>query len=465
MRRLFISISAVFLYVLCVHAVPRQVAAEIDRLIECHGDTACGKTDETGVWVVAMGIATLDGKSDRDARALASLEARNALAKFLDVQISSSREASASVENGKRSSYFSKWSREDVSTLLKGVVIECVLVRERDVVAIALMTEKTADAGGKLQTAIMRNRPGTVEASGEGTTKEAAVQAACRSALEQVCGLTMVASDAALNESVRTRVFSDVQGVVSAYRILNEEQTDAGVKVTLVAEITKDELLESYGAQMKSVGDPVFWITSDNDEAGLAISEFLMSKGIKTSSVKGSSDYKIRVVCDFMSVTHPITDRVGTQLHMKAVCFDRAGIQLFTIENDPRKASTFVGSSVRRQQIAVQKASKQISALLHQRLQRAISDMTNNGRTVRMVFRNTMTAEQCALIEKITEVLNDGMPGVSSATYKLNEDVRVATLRFTMKGNPQDLLGLLRKRVPECPETLTVSTNKIVFEF
>jgi hypothetical protein len=139
-------------------------------------------------------------------------------------------------------------------------------------------------------------------------------------------------------------------------------------------------------------------------------------------------------------------------------------VQLFTLQNDPRKAAVFFGTPERQAQIAVEKAVKQINKPLHERLQRAISDMVNNGRTVRMVFRNVRTKSQCAFIEDVVNVIND-MPGASSATSSLNEKVAVATVRFTLKGNPEDFVGLLREQMPDLPAALSVSVNKIVFEF
>lgn len=137
---------------------------------------------------------------------------------------------------------------------------------------------------------------------------------------------------------------------------------------------------------------------------------------------------------------------------------------MFSIENDPRKACSYSGSPTRQTQICVKKAVKQVGKPLHARLQKAIADLVNNGHTVRMVFRNVTTKEQTGFIEQLVTEVND-IPGAGSATSSLNEELRVATLRLTLKGNPQDFVDMLRKRVPQLPPALSVSTNKIVFEF
>lgn len=437
---------------------------EADKLLANGAETASGETTETGIWVVAVGVADATGKSRKDAVAVASLEAKNVLGSFLTTQISSATQLSEHEDDTGASASFSRWARTDVSELLKGVKIIKTVMREDEMVAIAVLTEKTVDASNKLRQAMDKERPGTVEASGTGETKEAAIQTACRSALEQVCGTSIVASDAAVNDSVRARAFSDVQGMVSAYRILSETCEDEVWSVTIVAEIDKDELQESYGAQLKSVGDPLFFLTSTNDDALSQMGDWFIGKGMKTTRNKGTSDYKIDILTKFSERKHPASGRVGVQLQMTVICYDKAGVQLFSLQNDPRKAAVFIGSPERQAQIAVEKAVKQINKPLHKRLQQAIADMVNNGRTVRMVFRNVQTKSQCAFVEEVANLIND-MPGASSATSSLNETVAVATLRFTLKGNPEDFLSLLREQLPELPAALSVSVNKIVFEF
>lgn len=441
-----------------------DVVAIADQLMSDGAETLAGETPETGLWVVAVGFAPMEGKSRKDATALASLEAKNALGSFLTSQIASAAQLHEQEDDSGTSASFSRWVTADVSELLKGVQIVKTFVKDNEMVAVAFLTEKTADASNRLRRAMAKERPGTVEATGSGPTKDAAVQAACRSALEQVCGTSIVASDAVVGDAVRARAYSDVQGIVSAYRILSQEYEESVYTVKIVAEIDKDELQESYGAQLKSVGDPLFFLTSTNDDALRQMGDWFIGKGMKTTLNKGTSDYKIEILTKFNNRKHPSSGKMGVQLQMTIVCYDKAGVQLFTLQNNPRKAAAFIGDAERQAQIAVEKAVKQIGKPLHERLQRAIADMVNNGRTVRMVFRNVKTKRQCAFIEEIANVVNE-TPGATSATSSLNETVAVATLRFTLKGNPEDFLGLLRERIPDLPPALSVSTNKIVFEF
>ena len=424
-----------------------------------------GVADDTGFWILVLGSAPRAGKTEKEATDIAKLGARANMAKFFSVQVAVAAESFYSESDAGTKESFTKWSREDTQALLAGLQIIKVFADGEQMKAVALLTQKTADATAKMKAAMAGERPNTVEATGEGATKKEAIDAACRSALEQVNGVNTVASGAAIDDAmVRSRAYSDVQGLVSSYRILFEKQEGGQWHVVIVAAIDKEELQETYGAQLKSIGDPLFFVSGDNANVVKLMSDYFIQKGFKTTTNKGTSDYKIELKTLFEEITDPADGGKGTQLQLTAVCFDKAGVQLFSIENDPRKACSYSGSPTRQTQICVKKAVKQVGKPLHTRLQKAIADLVNNGRTVRMVFRNVTTKEQTGFIEQLVTEVND-IPGAGSATSSLNEELRVATLRLTLKGNPQDFVDMLRKRVPQLPPALSVSTNKIVFEF
>lgn len=424
-----------------------------------------GVADDTGFWILVLGSVPRAGKTEKEATDIAKLDARANMAKFFSVQVAVAAESFYSESDAGTKESFTKWSREDAQALLAGLQIIKVFADGEQMKAVALLTQKTADATAKMKAAMAGERPNTVEATGEGATKKEAIDAACRSALEQVNGVNTVASGAAIDDAmVRSRAYSDVQGLVSSYRILSEKQEGGQWHVVIVAAIDKEELQETYGAQLKSIGDPLFFVSGDNANVVKLMSDYFIQKGFKTTTNKGTSDYKIELKTLFEEITDPADGGKGTQLQLTAVCFDKAGVQLFSIENDPRKACSYSGSPTRQTQICVKKAVKQVGKPLHARLQKAIADLVNNGRTVRMVFRNVTTKEQTGFIEQLVTEVND-IPGAGRATSSLNEELRVATLRLTLKGNPQDFVDMLRKRVPQLPPALSVSTNKIVFEF
>ncbi len=462
MKYLLFLVGAFFCVTLHAEA-SLDVIAVGEKLLGDGGKTAFGETDRTGLWAVAIGHSGHGENAEEEAKALAVLDAQRALASFLNAQIASAAEHTMVEDDTGASAAFVQWTRIDVDQALAGVRLERLMKHEGEWVAFVVMTEKTVDATHRLKRVIAKERPGTVEATGMGPTQEIALQAACRSALEQVCGTNVVGSSATVDGNIRARAYSDVQGMVSAYRIVATSREGDDYRVTILAEVDKDELQESYGAQMKSMGDPLFWIASDNKDVATDVADFLMAKGLKTTFHKGTSDYKVDLSAEFNDVTHPLDRRKGVQLQLTARCYDKTGVLMFSLAGDPRKATVFIGNPTRQKQLAATKAVKQLSGELHKRLHCAIADRVNNGRTVRMVFRNVMSAEQCQWIEGITEAIND-MPGASSATYSRNDEVKVSTIRFTLKGNPQDFVGLLRERVRDLPDAHSISPNKIIFE-
>ncbi len=435
-----------------------------NQLLDEERTLTMGSSADEGVWVVAIGCVDNDGLSREDARAKAGLEARKEIAAFLDTKVEASMSQSVTETDDALSTTFSSLTRSDVDKLLKGVTIERTFIRSGQTVAVAVMREKSIDASHKLNAMIDSEQPGVVEAKGIGPTRQAAIDQACSNAVAQVLGSSLVSSDAAADGEFISRTYTDVQGMVSTYRVTSERETAEGFEVAIVAEVKKDELLERYGAQMKSIGDPLFWVECSDETLATEMSDTLIAKGLKAAMQKGTSDYKVLLEPTFVTVTHPSTGKKGTQLQLTAQCFDKAGVLLFSLNNEPRKATVFTGNETTQKQRCGVRAIKQLGRPLHERLQQAIGDMINNGRSVRMVFRNAATRSSAEFIEHLTAEINK-LPIATAATYSHNDEHRVSTIRLTLKGNPQDFMNLLRKRVPECPEALSISPNKIIFEF
>lgn len=431
--------------------------AVAERLLEDGGSSISGHTKETGVWVVAIGCHA-DQKR-------AAMEARREIAGFLETSIESVTVSSTTETDDEVTSFFSQQTKASIDQLLKGVRIEKNIKRDEEYFAIAVLTQKSADASNVLAEAMTGDRPGTVTATGNGATKEAAIQAATRSALEQVCGTSVAASDSASDDRFRARTYADVQGVVKSYRILEEEEGDDGQwTVKIVAEVSKDELQENYGAQMKAIGDPLFYLVSDNDDALRQLGDWFIGKGLKTTTHKGTADYQISISTEFSERIHPANGRSGIQLQMTTVCFDKGGVQLFSIQNDPRKAAVFIGSKNRQCQIAVEKAIKQLSKPLHKRLQEGMNNIVNNGRSIRLIFRNCAAASQLSVIDEIVGVINN-MPEAGSATSQYDEASSTATIRCNLKGNTNDFTDALDYEVSDLPTVVATETNKVIFTF
>lgn len=418
------------------------------------GTVQSGHSEETGVWIVAI------GKSDNSTQA--ALNARKEIAGFLNTTIRSASEMSITEQDEKTHSFFSTKSVSSIDQLLKGVRIESNALQGDSYCAIAVLTEKAIDASQTLADAVDATRPNVVTAIGTGKTKDEAIQVACRSALEQVCGTSLVATDIEKNDLFYSRTYADVQGAVKTYRILEEADTGSSWTVKIVAEVSRDVLHEHYGAQMKSIGDPLFLITSDNDEALVQLSDWFITKGLKTTTMPNLADYKINITTTFTKRVHPTNRREGTQLLMKVVCFDKAAVQLFALQNTPSRASSFVGTSDRQQQIVVEKAVKQMDKPLHTRLQEAMNNLVNNGRSIRLVFYNCQTEADMEMMQKLIDLIPE-IPVAQSVSSSYDHEKKALVIRCTIRGTTLDFFKAIQGDIPDLPIPNAIETNKIIF--
>ncbi len=432
--------------------------ANVKTIRKNHARSLSGVADDTGFWIMSVGFGQSKAKADEAARA--------EMAKVLSVKVSAAAQSYYSENNADVRESFSRWSRTDTQELLSGLRIIKSYQEGNSIYSIALVTQRIADATLELREAMQRLPEGTVKASGEGATQKEALDAACRSALEQVNGVRILATSASMdNEAVRSHIYADVQGFVSNYRILAEEEKEGRWYVTIVAKVEKEELQEDYRTQLSFVGDPTFWVEGENIDAVTAVSDYLHDKGFKTTEQKDiTADYKVTVTTNFRKVKNPVGKSEGLQLQLTLKCFDKGGNRFFSLSNNPRKANSFIGDDLRQSQICVSKAMKQIDDELHARLEKAVSRLVNDGRPMRIVFRNVTTLEQLAFIEEIVTQINN-MPGAKSAVSFMDEDVMVAIIRFNLKGGSQEFLDMLRAHVPDLMPALSVSVNKLIFEF
>ena len=294
------------------------------------------------------------------------------------------------------------------------------------------------------------------------TVKLFAVSAAVLAAVS--CGNKK--ADAATDDAIRSRTYATTQGLVSEYRLLSKEAEEGQVRVAIAAKVVSgDQLVDDLGGKLKAMGDPIFWVDSQDRDARAQISDFLIGKSLRTSLDRETSDYRVEVVPEYEAFTHSRTGRAGTRLHLTVACYDPAGVQLFVLQNDAGRATSTARSEVYRRRETLRLALKEIATPLHQRLQQAVSDIANNGRIVRLAVTNVRTHEQMRLVESLTDVINN-LPGAASASFSWSTVAEhTAIIRLTLQGNPQDFLSLLRRQVPACPTAVEVSPNLIILTF
>ena len=423
-----------------------------------------GEETSAGCWVLGIGVASLEGKTAAQALAAARLSARAEIAAFLGEQVAASSESTLSERDGKVSEAFRKWVRTDVDTLLRGARDVGSRTRGTTLYVALLLTERTVDASAKLASSTLaEGSPDVVRATGQGATAEAAAQAACRDAVAQVLGASLRATGQSVDDAeVRTRVWSDVQGLVSEYRVERVSQEGALFTAEILARVDRSRTMERYGAQLRTLGEPMFSLLSDDAWLGKAVADFLAAKGFRVTERIGDEEFRIELTSEVRPKTHPRTRREGRQLSLTLRATEaRTGETLFALANEPGQATSFVGTDAGRQhQLCREQAMAQIAEPLGKRLRAVVSDRLNNGVRAELRLEGADTSAGRELAFAVAQALAE-IPGGSAGSVLV--EGRAATVRFTLRGALTDLVGLLRKRVPALPAPSGLTPSSATF--
>ena len=362
-------------------AAPDVIEKMADKMLADGVEVRAGHSEKLGVFVVAAATVDITETASKARIAARALAQRN-LAGFLNTRIKSKETAGFQSEsNGdetKTREFFSSLTETSVKELLKGMQDVRSFSRDGEATAVVYLTARGSDKSAELKDAMQATGDmGVVESSGEAGNRDAALQKALRGAVEQVLGTIVVGETAVQNlEKVKSKIFSGADGLVEEYRITAEAKVEVGVRVTVLAKVSKQKLLESYSVYMKALGDPVFFMHSDSDELATRFTQFFTDMGLKLSAVPASANYRIEASGNFREVTHPANGRKGTQLSMSVKVYAIDGTEILaSVANDPRKSASFVGSLDRQREIVAEKAFNQMQEPVHEAIQKMVARM------------------------------------------------------------------------------------------
>ena len=362
-------------------AVPVEVEKVADKMLADGVEIRAGRTERLGVFVVASASVDIAGSAAKARNAARALAQRN-LAGFLNTRIQSKESVGTQyVSDGDASQvqeFFSSLTETSVKELLKGVQDLRSFEKDGALVFVVYMTARGCDKSDEFRRAKdAMGDAGTVEAVGEAANRDAALQKALRNAVEQVLGTIVVGETAVKDlERVKSRIFAGAQGLVDEYRVTAEVQVELGVRVTVLAKVSKKKLLDSYSVYMKALGDPVFYLHTDSEELSTQFTQFFTDMGFKVSAVEAGANYRIEAAGNFREVKHPASGRKGTQLSLSVKVYAIDGSEvLVSVANDPRKSASFVGSLDRQREIVAEKAFNQMKGPVHEKIQQMVAKM------------------------------------------------------------------------------------------
>ena len=370
-------------------AVPPQVEALAEKMLADGAGARAAWNKELGVYIVAMGSAEITG-SKAKAKTVARMEALKNIGEYLGSQVSAAETVGTKATtdvNGveQNEEFFSSMMQVNVKQALKGVQDLKTIDDGDKIIAVVYLTTKSSDKSAELKAAMTAmGDEGTVAAVGEGKGRDAALQLALRSAVEQVVG-TMVVGETKVtdNEAVRNKIFSGAEGFVDEYRITAESSVAIGCRIEIVAKVSKKKILDSYRVYLKALVDPVFYLecmSSDSDSEDKQIAarfgQFSRKLGFKISKTPEGADYCINASGDYRRAQHPIDpDQTFTQYSMIIKVLSKAGEELLSLPNNPKKSAVCINNPERERELCAEKAFKQMEKPVDEAINAMIARM------------------------------------------------------------------------------------------
>ena len=471
--------AAILGFVVAANAAPAWL--DIAREMAADGETVRPGSADGGWYVAAISeIVPAGGGSEAEAMQRARLVGKRLIAGFVSGENVGTSEESATEEISVGDSVetretFRQRITVDVDAVLRGAEVVGMVEGEgeRKFLVLAASSE-TTDASAALAAKMAELGPDTVSASGfapiaDGgfaAAQKAALASAKAAAVEMVLGSAVASTEVALNMNAGAKVFSNAGGFIENFRVTEEGDYDGTFKVTIVAKVAKDKLMKDYGAALAQFGDVKFHVArTGNDQLDAMLEEKFAEWKCPLTDDREKADYVIWAKWEFADETHPMDGRTGTRLTLTIRMLDAAtGKEYFAVNNDPRKAASFVGDHRRRIRNAADLAMKEIHEKIHERLDAMIGSMAASGRDVRMVFDNYSEA-YAETFEAIRAVI-DAVPGCNNATASVNGAARTAEISFRCQMDMDSLRKLadeaIRLAVPGAamrPDTVSCDAN------
>ena len=445
--------------------------------MEKHGQQCAGGfSKKFGVYIISVFSMEKDTTlKTREISELAILNGRKNIAAFIGQEMSTSQEVVSTPEYEKYKSTI----KTNVNEFLRGVVLYDIKETAKDYRIVCFATGRTMDMAAELKKQISSVPHGTVAATGIAyvernrvdIAKQNSLQNALRLAVEEVLGTEITAVSQAQDDSrIRSRIYANSSGFVEHYRVINESLTDGCYKTVLYAKVSRERLLKSYASYMKALGNPEFYLKTENLELYQTFVKFFTDLGLKMTSDRKNADYIIDAFGQYRNVIHPLSRRSGTQLSLWIRISDTGtGQELLSQKNDPRQASAFTGTPERQLEISTQKAFAQIRMPLHKSLNNMVNKMFSNGRDVTITIKKYHSGLADTL-DCISETL-ENMPGLMVQNKKISGDRVIFSALY--RGRMDDLEYFLRNALNNginrnkktILKTSELSTNQLVLTF
>lgn len=328
------------------------------------------KTADAGICCLVLVEMDESGEMNkREREGAAEQEAKRQIAAYVHGETMSAnrRKEDRTVEKNGQAvediSVYTEYIESKLDAFMRGIRVLGQVSSEGSRYMVCLAVEKTKDQTEVLARAQAQGGgPDVVNAVGVAETRDEALQKAKESALEQVLGSVVV--NRAVTDSktgFRSKTRSGTDGMIESFRILSEERSAEGVRVTICAKVLKENPFNKN----------LFYIEAPVKAMSKRMSEIFSESGVRVAETAEDATHIVRCTVEFETIVHPTTGREGTRMNCGLRVQDiRSGEQYMNLEVE-KPATVFVGAKTRQKELCVQKAVKD---LLPQ-LQEAIPEM------------------------------------------------------------------------------------------
>lgn len=376
---------------------PEEILTKVDSSKRVF---ASGWSDSTGVWILSrQKIHLTDKMTNQEAINLAEIRAKQKIAEYLGSSLSAKESAFLSIENvdgmEKYKKSITSEIHTDVNQFLRGVTLLKAEKQGQTICADFYVTGKMIDATEELEKQLQDAPPGTVRTSGYAVivnnrvsqAKQAALQIALRNAIEQVMGTTIVAQSELMNSSkLKSKLISRSVGQIKEYRIVKEGVIGSNYQVITLAEVDKDSLMDNYSALIRSMGNPLFYVNTEDPDLRAALNDFMKELGFTVTTDYAVANFLVDSHCTYLAVKDEhYGDGIQIDVHLELLNV-KTGELYMTLQNTPRLTSTYSGSFHQIRQSAAKKAFKEIKKGFHAKLNKVVFDWVINGHDISIVF-------------------------------------------------------------------------------
>ena len=419
----------------------------LEKVSESKRPFATGYTDSTGFWMVSrQKIRLADKMTNQEAINIAEVRAKQKIAEFIGSDITARESSFLSVEESNEEREYKQkvelFVKMETNQILRGVTLLKAEKKGEYIHADFYTTQKMIDASKEYAPKNDPGAPGIVQTSGYAlidnneisVAKQTALQQALRNAVEQVMGTTVVAQSALMNNSkVKSKVVSQSVGQIKDYRVVKEEVLGTNFLVIADVQVDKDSVLSNYAALARSMGDPVFFVNTEDPDLRTALNDFMKELGFKVTTFHEAANFYVDAGCTYLAIEDDHYG-AGIQIDMNLELLNvKTGELYMTLRNTPRLTSTYSGSFHQIRQSAAKKAFREIKDTFHKKIDKVIVDWVVNGHDLSIVFSQLDgDAKYVASLERAINAI----PGVKLLSKEMDADSIV--FKCTCIGPAQD---------------------------